>query len=374
MCDLESVAKAFTGFRPASEVLTYVRAVPTIFPQYDHGTRVGGHPADRIALLHGPSGQGKSYFSLGLCASFLDLDFPALYVDAERTLELGFVRTVMGARAEHPLFFLPDQLSTYEEVRKLVRAWCNRVREMRAKGKLPADACGLIIVDSIRKLVPSDMWDRLNEAAKSRDAEKARDRSAQIKAAMNAVWCDELIPLLEQTGCTMVIIARETDDPDADPRMKKYGHGYKIGGGSALYYDASLVVRVDRQRYVTKESKEGLRPTVFGERHRVTIKKSKVAGKEDKTTICFFHSSNGKLVPQGPDRARDVLELARSFGLVKGAGSLAWGAIKWRGEHAAVKALTAAPEQLARLEAEVRARFKAVRPLEVTEDGEVVEE
>lgn len=381
--ELQEVAAAFKSFRPSSESSMRVRAVPTIFPQFDHGVRVGGLPLQRITLVHGPSGQGKTYYTLGLARSFLRANNPVQFIDAERTLEEGFIRLGLGAEFERHHeqndagewvpsgLWLPQRPTSYEATRLEVRNFFNTVAKQRKKNPKLA---GLCIVDSIRKLVPEEQWKRIQELAKASDKEKARDRSAQIKALMNAAWCDELIPLLEQTGCAMVIIARETEDPDADPRMKRYGLGVKTGGGSALYYDASLDIRVDRQRYVTKDAGEGLRPVVYGERHRITITKSKVSGKEDKTTICFFHSSNGKLVPAGLDRARDVLDLARKFGIVKGEGWMKWRQHKWQGEHAAVRKLTAESKVLDMLEAEVRARFDSNKPLEVTSDGEVLEE
>lgn len=368
--DLLSVASAFDGFSPGAEVFTRVEAVPTRFVQFDHGVRVNGWPTQRIALIHGPSGQGKTYFTLGIADSFLEVQNPVYFVDAERTLEAGFVRLALKHNADSPLW-RGSRPTTYEQTRVDVRKYCNVVGDLRAKGKIHKQACGLVVVDSIRKLVPKDQWDKmlaLEKEGKDSKTEKARDRAAQHKAQMNAAWCDELIPLLEQTNCTMAIIAREIVDPGSSG--SKFGPTYVTGGGSALYYDAALDIRVDRARYVTKEAaKKGgeeqtLRPTVYGERHRITIKKSKVSGKEDKSIVCFFHSSNGRLIPEGFDRARDVLELARTLKIVKGTSWLAWGRQKWQGEHAAVKRLTSEPESLARLEAEVRAQFRNLAPTE----------
>lgn len=393
--DLDAVAKAFSGFRPASTVLTAVRAVPTCMVGFDHGTRVGGLPTERITLIHGPSGEGKTYFTLGLVRSFLALSFPALFIDAERTTPEGFVRLALGPHAGSPYFFA-ERPTTYEDTRVKVRNFCNRVKELRAKGVIAKDAVGLIIVDSIRKLVPAEQWKRILELEKNAKAdEKARDRTQQIKAMMNAAWCDELIPLLEQTGCTMGIIAREADDPDAPPPRAMPGRPpppkkKKTLGGSALYYDASLDCEITRAAYVSKPGKEGERPVIYGEKHRITIKKSKVAGKDDRTTICFFHTSNGLLSPEGFDRARDVLELARTFGIVgsakpkkkgkdapekKGKSTwLAWNGNRWQGEHAAVKALSSKPEVLDTLEALVRAKIRTVKPMEINADGEIISE
>ena len=394
MSDLRAAAAAFNGFRPAHESLTLVRAVPTCFIQYDHGTKVGGHPTERIALLHGPSGEGKTYFTLGQTKSFLAVNNPVLMVDAERTTDKGFALLALAELLKHPLYFY-ERPDTYEEVVQRVRKWCNIVKRLRETKKIHVDACGLIIVDSIRKMVPEDQWNRileLKKAEKGDKKEKLRDRSAQIKALMNAAWCDELIPLLEQTGCTMIIVARETDDPNATERQKMYGGGKKTGGGGALYYDASLDIRTERASYVTKDMGEGVKPIVYGERHRITIKKSKIAGKEDKTIVCYFHTSNGVFIPPGFDPARDVLELARRFDIVRvaapkqkkgepkkkpakgGGGWLSWNGQRWQGEHSAVKKLSESPELLKQLSAEVRAMLKGTKPIEIDEaTGEVFE-
>lgn len=393
MNDMTAVAKAFSDFRPAAQVLVHVRAVPTIMVGFDHGTRVGGLPTERITLIHGPSGEGKTYFTLGLCRSFLKLGNPCYFVDAERTTPRGFVELALGPFADSPLFFA-ERPTTYEDTRVRVRSFCNRVAELRKAGSIPKDAFGLIVVDSIRKLVPAEQWKRILELEKNAKAdEKGRDRIQQIKAMMNAAWCDELIPLLEQTGCAMVLIAREADDPNAPPPRAMPGRPpppkKKITlGGSAMYYDASLDCEVTRACYITKAGPEGERPIVYGERHRVTIKKSKVGGKEDKTTLCYFHTSNGILVPEGFDRARDVVDLARTFGIVKnatktkagkpkkegkaGGGWLSWNGHRWQGEHAAVKKLTDDVALLDTLEAEVRTKIKSVKPIEINADGEII--
>jgi hypothetical protein len=103
----------------------------------------------------------------------------------------------------------------------------------------------------------------------------------------------------------------------------------------------------------------------------VTIRKTKVGGKEDRVTTCFYHTSNGQLVPEGFDRARDVLELAIKFGIVEGGSWIKWGKNKsgvlGQGEHNAVKKLATTPELLDKLETAVRSKFM------MTDDGEILE-
>lgn len=370
------VAAEFKSFRPASEVLTRVKAVPTIFSQFDHATKVGGLPIERFSLVHGPSGEGKTYFTLGLLKSFLVKNHLACLIDAERTTPRDWVQMCMGDYLHHPYFFA-DRPKTYEKTVANVRNFVNTLRKLRDAGKVEDDTSAIIVVDSIRKLVPADIFAKITESGqKKKGDEKVRDRSAQIKAAMNSAWMDELIPLLEETQTGMVVIARETEDPDADARSKMFGTNFKVGGGKALYYDASIVVRVERAKYVGKkddENDEKSKTTVYGERHRVTIRKTKVAGKEDRQSVCYYHTSNGVLVPEGFDRARDVLELARKFEIVIGTSWLKFGRHKWQGEHAAVKKLTTAPDVLLELEAKVREKFEMVNAVEHDSDGVVLD-
>jgi len=377
----EAVAKSFKEFRPAREVLKVVRAVPTWFPQFDHAVRVGGLPIERFMLVHGPSNEGKSLMSLGLVGSFLARDHFALYIDAERTTPSTWAEQVMGNLVDHP-YFLAERPETYEATVGKVRSFLVRLATLKETGKVPEDTSAIIICDSLRKLVPADLMEEILKAEKDEGEGKrrpgkgkqptvGRDRSAQLKAKMNATWMDELVPLLEKSGAGFVAIAREMVDPDAQAWAKKFGNDYKVGGGGAVYYDASLSMRTTRASWVTQG--DGPDRKVYGERHRITIKKTKVAGKDDKVSVAHFHSSNGTLVPFGLDRARDVLELGQRFGLVKAPkrGWLTWEKSRWQGEHTAVVKLTADHAALQRLEAQVRERFADHKPVEHNEDGEV---
>jgi recombination protein RecA len=377
---LAAVADRFGKFRPAKEVLTKVRAVPTRFVQFDHAVRVGGWPIERFSLVHGPSNEGKTSLVLGLADSFLEGDHFVLYLDAERTTPFPWVRSLLGERAEHPGFYA-ERPDTYEGTIAKVRLFLNTVANLRETGKVPPETSALVIVDSLRKLVPADMMKEILAYAKEEKKDRGkpgskkrevaitagRDRSGQIKAKMNAAWMDEVVPLLEHAQAGMVAIGREMVDPDADARQRMFGNDYKVGGGGSVIFDASLVARVERASWVTLQKEEGERADVYGERHRITIKKTKVAGKDDKVVVCHFHTSNGVLVPEGFDRARDVLELGEKFGVVEASGAwLSWNGTRLgQGRHQAVRRLTADGPALAALEAAVRERFKENAPEEV---------
>ena len=367
-----SAAGLFKEFRSAAEVLTKVRAVPTRFVQVDHALRVGGWPIERFTLVHGESGEGKTMFVLGLEDSFLALDHYVLHVDAERTTPITWVESLMGERSRHPHFFAvrPD---TYEGTVAVVRNFLNTLISGKADGKIPAETSALVVVDSLRKLVPADLMKEILEAeAEASEIKGGRDRRAQIQAKMNAAWMDELIPLLEKAGAGFVAIAREMKDPDADMWARKYGNDYKVGGGGAIFYDASVVARVERDKWISEG--EGKDRKVYGERHRVTIRKTKVGGKDDKVAVAYFHSSNGTLVQAGFDLPRDVLELATRFAIVRHDASHWYsyeGERIGHGEKNAALSLHKHGEMTERILAATREAFEKHEPIVHDADGVV---
>jgi RecA/RadA recombinase len=348
---MQRVAARFQGWQPAGKVLTRVMAQPTIFPQLDCATRVGGWPLQRIAMVHGPSGHGKTSVALGLGLSFLQAGHFFAYVDAEFTTPTEWLQGLMAEHAGNP-GFLAQRPRSYEETVKAVRELCDGLVAARDAGDVPPETTALIVVDSLRKLVPAKLLDKMLTGKDGVDG--AKGRAAMMKAALNAQWLDELVPMLYHSNATMVLIAREFDNPDANP----WEADYKVAGGKAVLFDSSLAMRVTRG-WVRRGSGED--SEILGERHKVSIHKTKVGGKEDKVEVAYYHTSNGVLVPEGFDRPRDVVELACERGVVeKGKG--AWlthssTGERWQGEHQAVKALHADPKLAAELEAEVRATF-----------------
>lgn len=360
-----AVAKGIEGWRPARNVLKRVQAVQTIFPQFDRGTRVGGLPIARISTIHGPSNEGKTAFAIGLELSFLQRYHFVAHLDAEMTTPITWIEKMMAKYANYP-GFLASRPSSYEQADDDVRRFLNAVGEAKVKGVVPQDTSALVVVDSLRKLTPKNMMAKLlKQGASKVGMDGMGGRGAQMRAALNSQWLDELVPLLHDTNCAMLLIARESEDPDADANDKKFNRDFKIGGGKAVIYDASIVARIERGKWLYQGSEE--QAFVIGERIRAQIWKTKVGGKEGARIDTFFHTSNGSLIPEGFDRARDVLELAKDAQIVTGEGHYSWNGHKWHGDNAAVQKLTANPEALAELEAQVRAGF-------VVEDQTPVEE
>lgn len=358
------VADKFSVFKPASSVLRKVSAVPTIFPQYDWKTRVGGHPIERVTMVHGPSNHGKTLFAHGLGLSFLKRAHFYALVDVEFTTPITWVQGLMGEYAQSSQF-LASRPRTYEEAVDGVRDVCDRLVDLRAKGTIHKDTGCLFVIDSIRKLVPKNILAKIQKFGS--DEEKGSvdgygGRAAQYRAALNAAWCDELVPLMYHSQCAIMFIARETEEA-AIPGQTRVP-SIKVGGGKAIFYDSSLAMRISRESFVypseKKDQDEGAKPDIIGERIAVNIEKTKIGGKDGRTSKAYFHLSNGKVTPEGFDRARDVLELATQLGIVTTAGSwITYERKRWQGKLLAVKALSD-PKQvevLDAMEAACRTRF-----------------
>jgi RecA/RadA recombinase len=365
------------GWRPAPQVLKKVESVPTIFPFYDYGTRVGGHPLARVTTVHGPSGNGKSYFALGLLLSFLQKGHFAALIDAEMTTPITWCERIMQRFALHPTFsaMRPD---SYESAVDAVRTWCEKIGNAREQGRIPGDATGILVVDSVRKLVPRRLTEKLlkegSESKKGGGIDGMGGRAAQYKAALNAAWLDELVPLLNKTNTTAVLIGRETEDPNADANDRMYGNDWKLTGGKSLIYEASLIARITRASWNCRGSGDDKK--VVGERHQVRIYKSKVEGKDGKHIDCFFNTSNGTMTPEGFDTVRDLLDLALRFGMVNQKGAwLEWvppserSGRKYNGESQFIQQVSESPELTYELDQQVRSGF-ATEP-EPVEDAEL---
>lgn len=307
----------------------------------------------------------NSEFVLGLIASYVSRGHLAMFIDAERTTPIDWAEKLMGKEIASSDLFKANKPDSYEGTIALVRNFLNDVKDARACGEVPPDMGAIVVVDSLRKLVPADLLKEILEAekdAKASDIKSGRDRRAQLQAKMNTAWMDELIMLTDKANATFVAIAREMDDPDADIWDKRRGEDYKVGGGVGIYYDASLAMRIERESWVTHG--EGKEQKVYGERRKVTIRKTKVSGKDAKVVRVHFHSSNGVLIPPGFDRARDVLELGEEFKIVtRSGGWYSFNGKRLGNGHAAVKSLTEDKLLLASIEKEVRTKFESHEPI-----------
>ncbi len=365
---LSALATRFAQFKPAHEVLTNVRVVPTDFLQFDHATRVGGWPLERPAVIHGPSNQGKTIFLLGIAGSFLKRNHLVHWGDAEQTTTSKWTEELIAELAKHPRFYA-SRPHSYEKFVDETRAFHRALKAAREAGEVDDETTAITIVDSLRKLVPEDVMAKIKKFGASGEkgsVDGMGGRAAQIRAAMNSAWLDELVPLVAECGTSWAGIARESEDTEADMWAKKAGNDYKVTGGKALIFDSSLVCRIQRDSWIT--TGEGAAKVVLGERHEIAIKKTKVGGKEEKETRAYFHTSNGRESPYGFDFARDAVELALKLGVLSQNGSsYGWPSRDAKRQFASGKenliaGLREATDDLVMLQDECRAKFEEVEP------------
>jgi recombination protein RecA len=352
------IAARSKSFRPAREVLRRVRAVPTIFPVVDWKMQVGGWPTERVAVIHGPESNGKTVFSHGIGLSFLRRGHLYSLVDAEMTTPIDWCEQLMGGYASSGAFTALRPRS-YEQAVDGVRAQAEAIAEQREKGRLSPDTTCLFVIDSIRKLVPEDIQARIRKSG-AEGADGSVDgfsgAAGRMRAALNAAWLDELVPLMHDTRCAIAFIGRESDDPTADARDRQFGNDWKLTGGRGMRFDSSMTVRIVRSGFTNLDPSDK-KSQVVGQVHRVEIRKTKVAANEDRVDVGFFHTSNGKQSPEGFDRARDVLMLADEMGVTERKGTwLSFGGTRWQGERKFVE--TVRPDTLDSMEGAARAAFK----------------
>lgn len=344
------------GWTKASDALDYVRAVSTIFPDFDRATRCGGVPLRRIITVHGPTHGGKSAFIAGLLRSFVDAGHMGGYVDAEHATDLSFLDELFERRTETIPNFLGMRPTSYEDTVDAADEFLKwMVAERKARfgkyGKAPIPAhenlAGFLVIDSLNKLTPEKEMERLKK-----DGGEALDKGlGRQRANMNQAWLDHIVPLLGPAETALGLIVQERDADDLDPWEMP-----TLKGGKASQYDASLLVRVMKSSEVKRGEKED--KVCYGFKHKLRIWKSKVGHMDGRWSDAAFHMSNGVLVRAGFDTARDTLEVAKDLGIVAVAGSwLSWGKKRWQGEHNAVAALTKNPEHMHELLALVQARI-----------------
>lgn len=334
---IEAVADKFSKWKPAAEALELVRSVPTIFPMFDAATRVGGLPIERVTLVHGPSSEGKTMFVLGLGLSFLKRGHFFGMVDAEFTTPIDWCRSLMGEEADNP-GFRAIRPSSYEETVSAVREFVGGIADARKAKLIPEDTTALLAVDSLDKLVPENLLEKMQAEAVKDGVDGLKGMAGMISANMHKAWLKELTPLLYFTRTALVFIARESSNVGAG----KWEQKWKVVGGASPFYDSSLACRVTRG-FVKDGDK------IECERHGVRIYKTKVGAKSDRYVDAAFHSFSD---PPRFDLARDALEMGIASGsLEKSGGKITTaddGEVLGMSAAKAAQALRDNPEQLER--------------------------
>jgi len=279
--------------------------VPTIFTSFNRAIQTGGAPTGCLWLVYGPFGEGKTAFTIGMIVSFLRLGFPAMYVDAEFAADTQRWFRALGGDGllKNCLYERPQ---SYESAVERIFKAINNFNAAKTAGKISPDACFIIVLDSINKLVPKGEMEEIMKAAKI-------GRTFPIRPLFNSLFADKLTPTVGASNVAFVMIAQERDKIDAT----QFERTSKVKGGKAIQYDSSVMVRVTRGKKITVGSNE--KKIHIGNLHRFVVEKNKIG-------ICFergeFFTSTGKGdAPLGFDLPREIIEEGLKRKIVKKKGT-----------------------------------------------------
>ncbi len=260
------------------ESLKNIENVPSISSgsiSLDLALGIGGYPKGRIVEIYGPEASGKTTLCLHAIAEVQRQGDVAAFIDVEHALDPTRAKKI-GINLDEMLISQPDYGEQALEIAE---------RLIRSGG------VDIVVIDSIAALVP-----------KSEIEGEMGDAQVGVQARLMSQAMRKLAAAIGKTG-TLVIFTNQT-------RMKigvLFGNPETTSGGNAIKFYASQ--RIDVRRIGTiKEGDE-----VVGSRHRVKVKKNKVAPP--------FKETEFDMDENGISRSGDVLDLGVKMEVIERAGS-----------------------------------------------------
>ena len=266
-----------------------VIVIPTDFVGFNRATRIGGVPVSCVMMVYGPSQGGKTAFMLGLVKSFQQRGHLACYIDAEHTLDVPWAVSC-GIDPSLPY----DRPDTYEITRTKVNRMIKNFISGRDKGHYHPSKALLIVVDSLNKLVPE------SEANK-----KELKKAYPLRALFNTIWLDQITPIIHKYPILFALVAHEKEKMDTG----QWEDAKKHKGGSALYYDSSMVINISTRKVIRQEDKKTKRKVEVGILHEGKVEKNKLGVCHE--TFQFIMSTGRGAQPIGFDTIREVMEEAK---------------------------------------------------------------
>lgn len=330
---LISLAEGSKRARMMSEVGAF-RAVPTIFTGFNRASTVGGAPLSCLYLVHGPSGDGKTTWLLGLIVSFQAIGGLCAFIDAEMSADTHRWFRQIGVDPSRCVYVgrtgeedVPPL--TYEEVVDEVDGLIARYKAGKKDGRIAPGTPLIIVVDSISRMVPAALMKRLQKDGPA----ALRSGFGREQANMNKVWLAELGTKIGDDDILFAVIAHELETDG-----NQWTPDYKVRGGGALIYDTMMRVRVTFAGQVRDLADKS--SSMVGKRHSAILLKNKHGSPYEKFT---FYTSNGKgLAPAGLDPVREIVHEALFRGRLEGPDpkNLTTGSrLKWKGRKMTLKQL-----------------------------------
>jgi len=291
-----------------------VEVIPTGSLSLDLALGVGGIPRGRVIEIFGPEASGKTTLCLHIIAEAQRRGGTAAFIDAEHALDPARARDI-GVNIDDLLISQPD---TGEQALEIVETL------VRSGG------LDVIVVDSVAALVPrAEIEGEMGDAMMG---VQARLMSQALRKLTGAI----------SKSKTAVIFTNQI-------RHKigvMFGNPETTPGGLALKFYSS--VRLDMRKIgVIKVGNE-----VVGSRHRVKVKKNKVAPPFREAEFDIMNKG-------GISRSGDILDLAVSVEIVEKSGAFFKyeGKMLGQGREAAKKFL----EENPKITEEISRKIKAAK-------------
>lgn len=274
----------------------------------------GGVPRGRITEIYGTESSGKTTIALHAIAEAQKAGGLALFVDAEHALDTEYAKR-LGVDIDRLYISQP---TSGEEALEIME-------QMVRSG-----AMDIVVLDSVAALVP-----------KNEIEGDMGDSHVGLQARMMSQAMRKLGGTLNKTKTAAIFINQIREKIGV-----MFGNPETTPGGRALKFWASVRMEVRRGEFL-KDGTESI-----GARTKVKVVKNKIAPP-------FRNAEFDVIFGYGISRASDVLDLAVVHGLVTKAGTYYnYGEDRLgQGRDNARQALEKNPQQLAALEASLRAKL-----------------
>ena len=285
---LREVAKDISDYVLVRD-MPEIKYVPTLFTSYNRATGLGGHPFGRIALIHGPYQVGKSVLGLTIVESIRRKGHAAMVFDSEVAGEKEWYSAITpksGYKVIENLDVLRDDINSMMK----------RLERKKEKKLIPADTGCVFLVDTITKLLPKNILDKIEK--------EGIDKMYPIQSLWISIWMKEIVPMLNRHNSALIVVLQERTKIGAGPFEKQYN----ITGGNAIQYDNGLRIRVTHSEKLKQGEKK-----VVGMQCYYKVENNKLDGTSFQEGIYF--TSNGKGgIPKGLDLVREMVEECKSRG------------------------------------------------------------
>ncbi len=315
----------------SSEANMSVEAIPTGAGRLNIATGIGGIPRGRITEIYGPESSGKTTLTLHIIAEAQKMGGKAAFIDAEHALDPEYAKK-LGVDVNELLVSQPD---TGEQALEIC--------EMLVR----SGAIDVVVVDSVAALVP-----------RAEIQGEMGDSHVGLQARLMSQALRKLAGAINKSNTSAVFINQLREKVGV-----MFGNPEVTTGGRALKFYASM--RLDVRKVESIKSGD----SVLGNRTRVKVVKNKVAPP-------FKQAEFDIMYGQGISREGDVLDCAVEAKIVEKAGS--WYSFNGdrigQGRENVKVFLSENKDILAQIEEKLTTNVNALKPLNVDEDGVIIEE